>query len=75
MNPREPFDGGSIEANALIESTLQLSRCDRDGLQRSQDVGEPQTHETDIPLFNGPQYELCLFLHGPIVALRMLRAG
>ena len=51
VNPRETLDGAAVEADAVRERALELSRGDRDGLERTEHVGEPEPDKTNIPLF------------------------
>jgi len=51
VNSRETLDGAAVEADAVRERALELSRGDRDGLERTEHVGEPEPDKTNIPLF------------------------
>src|SRR5690606_23091185 len=45
------------------ECALDLGRCDRDRLERADDIGEPQAHEFHASLFDRAQYEVPLLVH------------
>ncbi len=65
----ESFDGRTVEADAFVEGLLQLRRGDRDRLQEAQYVGEPQTDEANVALFESPEHKFLLLVHGsPILA-------
>ena len=59
----EPFDDRAVESDALRERPFELSRGDGHGLQRAEDVREPQAHEPDVSFFDGPQDKLLLTIH------------
>ena len=64
VHTREALDGRAVETDALLEGALELSRGDSHRLQRAQDVGEPETHETDVALFECAENEVFLLAHG-----------
>ena len=54
------------------EGTLELGRGDSHGLQRAEDVGEPEPDEPDVALLDGAEHELLLPVHGvPSVLVRL----
>ena len=61
----QALDGRAVESDALAEGALDLGRRDRDRLQRADHVGEPQSHELDLPLFDGAKNEVALLVHQP----------
>ena len=63
----EALDGRAVETDALGESALEFRRRDRDRFQDSQHVSEPQSHESDVALFDRAQHVLCLPVHAPIL--------
>ena len=67
VDPGESLDGRAVEADALGEGTLELRRRDGHGLQRAEHVGEPQTDEADVALFDRAQHELFLTVHVSIL--------
>src|SRR5205807_724513 len=50
LPPREPLDRGAVEADPVFERVLELRRRDRDTLEESEDVREPQPDEADVML-------------------------
>jgi hypothetical protein len=63
VRPREALDGGSVEAETLAERALYLGRRDRNGLQRPDHVGEPESDELDSALLDRSQDEVALLVH------------
>src|SRR6185369_15916657 len=63
VHPGEALDGRPVEADALLERGLQFGRRHRYALERAEHVGEPQPHETDVALLQGPEHELLLTVH------------
>jgi hypothetical protein len=59
----EPLDRRAVEPDALRESALDLGRGDRHGLESADHIGEPQPHELDAALLDGPQDKLLLAVH------------
>ena len=59
------IDRGPVEGHSLLERNLKFRRADSDRLEKALNVGEPQTNETDAPLFNGTEDVVSLFAHGP----------
>ena len=59
----EPLHRRPVEADPLRERALQLGRGDRDRLEETEHIGEPQPDETDVPLLQGPEHELFLPVH------------
>ena len=43
LDPLVTLDRGSVETHPLFKSPLELLRCDGEGLQKAQHVGEPQS--------------------------------
>ena len=66
-HPREALDRRPVEADALVEGTLELGRRHGHRLEEAQHVGEPQPHEADVALLERPEDELLLLVHGRIV--------
>ncbi len=64
VDPREPLDGRTVEADAVGERALQFGGGDRHRLQRAEHVGEPEPDEPDVPLLQRAQHELFLPVHG-----------
>ena len=60
----EAFDGGAVEAQALVEGALDLGGRERDGFEGSDYVGEPEADKADVAFFDGAQYEFLLAVHG-----------
>ena len=60
----ETIDGRPVEAHAFFEGRLEVGRGDGEGLEKPEDVGEPQSDEADAPLLNRPKDVLFLLLHG-----------
>ena len=69
LHPGEALDRRAVEADPLGERALELGRRDGDGLQRPEDVGEPQPHEADVALLQRAEDELLLLVHRPIFAV------
>src|SRR6478735_2985414 len=67
VDASESLDRRTVEADALGESPLELGRRDRNRLQGSEDVREPQTDEPDVSLFDRAQHELFLTVHVSIL--------
>ena len=61
--PGEALDRGSVEADSLLERTLEFGWCDGDRLQVSEHIGEPQPDEADIAFFQRAQHEFLLPIH------------
>ena len=59
----EPLDRGAVEADALLESALELGGRDGDGLEVSEHVGEPQPDEADVAFLQRAQHEFLLPIH------------
>ena len=59
----EALNRGAVKAQALIEGTLYFSRCERNGFEGADHVGEPEADEADVALFDGAQYEFLLTVH------------
>ena len=71
----EALDDRAVEADPLGEGPLELGRCDGDGLQGAEHVGEPEPDETDVALFDGAEDELLLTVHDPNPAAPVCPAG
>ena len=61
------LDGRAVEGHALLERGLELGGRDGEALERAEDVGEPEAHEADPPLLDGPQDVVELLLHSDSV--------
>ncbi len=59
----ESLDRGPVEPESLRECALDLCRGDGDGLQRSDDIGEPQPHELDATFLDRAKNEVALLVH------------
>src|ERR1700722_2849942 len=64
MHAGEALDRGAVKADAVGESALKFSRGDRDGLQGTEHVSEPEPDKTNVPLFERAQHEFFLPVHG-----------
>jgi hypothetical protein len=53
LDAGEAVDRGAVEAHPLGEGALELLRGDRERLQEPEDVGEPETNESDPALLDG----------------------
>ncbi len=62
-DPGEALDRRAVEADALLEGALEFGGRDRDRLQVSEHVGEPQPDETDVPFLQRAQHEFLLAIH------------
>ena len=71
---RQSFHRRTIEAQSFFEGRFEFRRCDSDGLQLSEHIGEPQTDEVDVSLLHGAHDELLLFIHKAYFPPLMLRA-
>src|SRR5206468_1599222 len=45
LDPAVALDRGAVEGHPLVERDLELGRSDREALEVSEDVGEPEAHE------------------------------
>ena len=59
----ETLNRGTIEAQALVEGAFYLGGRERNGFEGADHVGEPETNEADVALFDGAQYEFLLTVH------------
>ena len=59
----ETLNRGAVKAQALIEGAFYFSRCERNGFEGADHVGEPEADEADVALFDGAQYEFLLAVH------------
>ena len=59
----ETLNRGAVKAQALIEGAFYFSRCERHGFEGADHIGEPETDEADVALFDGAQYEFLLAVH------------
>ena len=64
VQSREALDRRAVDPDALRERALDLGRGDRDGLQRADDIREPEPHELDTALLDRAQNEVTLLVHG-----------
>ena len=62
-NPGKALDGRPVEADAFFEGALKLGRRDRDRLEETEHVGEPQPDESDVPLLQRAEHEFLLSIH------------
>lgn len=62
-HPGQALNGGTVKAQPLLERALHFGRGQRHGLQRANDVGEPQPHEPHVALFDRPKDKLLLAIH------------
>jgi hypothetical protein len=68
LDPAVPLDGRAVERHALDQGGFELRRGDREALQETQDVGEPETDEPDAPFLDGSEHVVGLCLHGESLA-------
>ena len=59
----ETLNRGAVKAQALVECAFYFSRCERNGFEGADHVGEPEADEADVALFDGAQYEFLLTVH------------
>src|SRR5680860_658117 len=59
----ETLDRGAVEPDAFGERALELGGCDRDRLEVTEHVGEPQPYEANITLLECAKNELFLLAH------------
>ena len=62
-HPGKPLDRGAVESDALLEGAFEFGRSDRDGLEVSEHVGEPQPDEADVAFLQRAQHEFLLPIH------------
>ena len=55
----EARDRRAVEAHSTLERVGQLGRVDREGLQLTEDVGEPQPDEADLALLGERHHVIC----------------
>ena len=48
----ETGDRGAVEAGAAVEGVAQLGAVDREALELTEDVGEPEAHEANVVLLD-----------------------
>src|SRR5918992_4253106 len=65
LNAGESLDRGAVEADSLVERLLELLGCDREALEKTEDVGEPEPHQPDAPFLARTQHVLLLPFHLP----------
>jgi hypothetical protein len=70
-----PVDRGTVEGHPLLEGNLQLGRADRNRLEESKDVGEPEADEADAPLLDRSHHVIGLFAHLVTESSRNLRSS
>ena len=60
------LDSRAVKAHALFEGDLKVLGADGKALKTTQHVDEPQTHKTDVTLFDGSEHEvdILLLIHG-----------
>ncbi len=63
----EALDRRPVEPDPLDEGPLEFGRRDGHRFEETEHVGEPQTHEPDVALLEGPEHEFLLFIHELIV--------
>src|SRR5690606_29743297 len=71
----EAVDGAAVEGHALVEGALQLGGADGQALEGAEHVGEPQPHQADAALLDGPQHVLLASFHAAIVPARSVGAA
>ena len=59
----KPSIDDAVEADALLERTLQFGGRDGDRLEVSEHVGEPQPDEADVAFLQRAQHEFLLPIH------------
>jgi len=64
LHPAEAVDGRAVELHALVEGVLELGGTDRERLQLTEDIGEPEADEAHAAFFDGSQDVVGLGLHG-----------
>ena len=52
LDPLVALNGGAVETHPLLEGARQLLRGDREGLEETQDVGEPEADRADVMLLH-----------------------
>lgn len=62
-DPRETLDRGSVEADAFLEGAFELGWGDRDRLEETEHVCEPEPDEADVTFFQGAENEFLLSIH------------
>ena len=62
-DPGEALDRGAVEADALLEGAFEFGGRDRDRLEESEHVGEPQPDEADVAFLQRAQHEFLLSIH------------
>ena len=60
------LDSRAVKTHALFEGDLKVLGADGKALKTTQHVDEPQTHKTDVTLFDGSEHEvdILLLIHG-----------
>ncbi len=62
LDPGEPVDRRTVEGHAVLEGVLELRRGDGEALEIAEDVGEPQSDESDAALFDAAQDVVALLV-------------
>ena len=52
LQARQTLDGRAVETDALFKGRLDVGRRDGDVFQIAEDIGEPQSQEANVALFN-----------------------
>jgi hypothetical protein len=63
VDPTETVDGRSVEMETLFQGRLELCRRDRDGLELTEDVGEPESDEFHTSFLDSVQHVVILWIH------------
>jgi hypothetical protein len=66
LHSAEAVDGGPVEVHTLFEGGLELDRRDRHGLQLAQNIGEPESDQLDVSLFDCSKHIFLLSFHPSI---------
>ena len=64
VHTRQSLDGGSVDSKPLGKRALDLGGCQRNVLEGSRHVGEPQPNELHTAFLNGAEHKLLLLVHG-----------
>ena len=63
VHPGKTLDRRTVEPEPLCERPLEFGGRDRDRLQETEDVGEPQPDEPDVSFLERPKHKLLLLIH------------
>src|SRR5699024_11027394 len=59
----QAFDGGAVEADALVKSAFEFGRGDGHRFEHAEHIGEPESDEAHVAFLDGPQHVFLLFVH------------